>query len=132
MTEVIAKAPRRPQTLHSRKENDTEAGSFGEILLRRPAVNHPEQAKRNRNTTSNTTSVPVGVKSKDILRVRSPAAISALSVAESYHTRKKICWIGSAGRSGQVERALLACGLPNGVVQWWLKSRWLKSPQCPS
>jgi hypothetical protein len=71
-------------------------------------VNHPEQAKRNRNTMSNTTSVPVGVKSKDILRVRSPAAISALSVAESYHTRKKICWIGSAGRSGQVERALLA------------------------
>jgi len=87
MTEVTANAPRRLQTLYSRDEKDTEAGSFGEVLPRmRLAVNHPEQAKRNRNTKSNAKSVPVGVKSKDILRVRSPVAISALSVAESYHT----------------------------------------------
>ena len=89
MTEVTANALRRPQTLYSRNENDTEAGLFGEVLLRmRSAVNHPEQAKRNRNTKSNTKSVPVGVKPKAILRVRSPVAISALSVAESYHTRE--------------------------------------------
>jgi len=76
ITEVTAKAPRRPQTLYSRKERDTEAGSFGEVLLKtRPAVNHPEQAKRNRNTKSNTKSLLVGVKSKEILRVRSSTAI---------------------------------------------------------
>ena len=49
-------------------------------------------------------SVPVGVKSKDILRVRSTAAFSALSVAESYHAENTIGASAALEQRDQVER----------------------------
>jgi hypothetical protein len=80
-------------------------------------VNHPEQAKRNRNTKSSTMSVPVGVKSNDILRVRSTAALSALSVAASYHAEYN--WrTGSAGRASPGRARLFA-----GVFEWNRRGR---------
>ncbi len=89
MTEVTAKAPRRLQRIHSRQEKDAEAGVSGvcAVLLRtRLAMNQPEPANSNKNTNSNAKSVPVGVKSKQILRATSCRNLSSLVISESYHT----------------------------------------------
>ena len=90
MTEVTAKAPRMPQRMHSSREKGTEGGSPVKcaILLRTTStMSHPDHAKRIKNTNSNARSIPVGVKSQGPPPSQQlPRLISALSIAESYHT----------------------------------------------
>jgi len=74
-------------------------------------MSHPDQAKRNKNTNSNATSVPLGVKSKEFLRALPWSQVSIgrriLSHAENELLQEPVAY-WHASQEGSCPRTLLA------------------------